>query len=157
MWCFPYLQSDSLRLGTFFFLYPRYSHAAVQTCAPQVRPMLHEPMASCRHHGLMVCLSQTHHGSLPARTPVSHSLTLPGAASSSQEKRVPLGSASTWLFLPLPRECFPAVPTKLICPPFVSSNFSFFLRQITQLKKSPSIKTCLTSSCLGKTMTFSPL
>lgn len=114
-------------------------------------------MASCRRHGLTVCLSQTHNGPLPIRTPSSHSLTLPGAASPSQENRFPLGSASTRLFLPLPRECFPAVPTKLICPPFISSNFTFFLRQIIQLKKSPSIKTCLTSSCLSKTMTFSPL
>jgi len=125
-------------------------------------PMSRERVTLCRHRGtgLTGCLPWPHRCSGTAQ-----GTTCPRPAGTSKPTAWPClvvpphptGSASTQLVLRLPRESFPALPTRLVCPPFIFQNFFFFLRQIIQLKKSPSIETCLTSSCLSKTMTFSPL
>lgn len=127
-------------------------------------PLWCEQATSRRHQGtgLVTHLSQTRgtvaaEGTLPSP---SHDiqelhLSLPSAASPSQEEH---GRSSFF--------CPSSETASKQCPPsfsalvsFPKTSFFFFLnlRQMIQLKKSPSIKTCLTSPCLSKTMTFSPL
>lgn len=89
---------------------------------------------------------------LPTGTPTSHSLALPGAASPPQALLPPS------FFCPSPETASQKCPSSSFALlSFPKTSFSFSLRQIIQLKKSPSIKTCLTSSRLSKTTTFSPL
>lgn len=76
----------------------------------------------------------------------------------SWEEHVPLGFCFYLAFSVPPQRQLPSSTHQACLPSFhFPKLLLFFLRQIIQLKKSPSIKICVTSSCLSKTMTFSPL